>query len=282
MSLSQPEFAVRDVLETVVGMLLDDPRLVDDMLAERPEDERDSFRTALGVREGKVRLGWALEPPEDWLVTVVLAGTAPVQTLGDVASDLTEEPLAARELATDIDATEPLEVTFATGLPDVPDEVPPRGLVRIGDELAVYAIDIDAGTCTLERRGLQGTAAAPHDADTEVIFFERAQRIGYVEHVTLRIDVLGSNPPFLMTLARILQAFLMHARDHFEERGYTLETVTAGDLAPRAEAVQHLFARTITVRVLTAVSLPEILPPLTKINFTPTIETMGVSHASSF
>lgn len=270
MSLALPEFAVREIIERALDIVFDDPLLLDDMLGELAEEERDSFRTALEVREGKVRLGWAQSPPEDWLVTVVLANTQPVGTLGGWASEITEEPRAEALLAAACTKDAEVALVLDGGIPD---DIAPRGLVRIGNEVATYHLNGAGDVCTLKARGVRLTTAAAHGIGADVTFFDLSQRIGYPQWTFLRVDVLGSNPPFLMALASIIQAFLMHARELFDERGYSIETITVGDLAPRAEAVAHLFARTLTLKVLTAVSLPERIPALTQRVFTPTIES---------
>lgn len=283
MSLALPEFTVRDVIDAAIGMMVDpaapgyDPRIVDDMLASRPQAERDSFRTALADRAGKVRLGWSQDVPEDWCVTVLMTGTQPQHTIGDIAGGLTEEVLALREIAADVSADPNAVVTFTSG---VPDDVPARGVLRIGDELATYVIA--NGVCRLEARGIRETASAAHAADAEVRFYEYVQRIGWPEWVTLRVDVLGSNAAWMMMLARMLQAFVVHARDLFEAEGFTLQDVTAGDLQPRSAMwPAHWFARTLTLRLYTALSLPDVVPPITKVPFTPIVEGTEVHIAAA-
>ena len=280
MSLSLPEFAVRDVIEHVINVLGDDPRIVEDMLASRPASERDSFRTALLQREGKVRLGWSMDVPEDWSVTVLLAGTQARHTLGDIASMLTEDVRATRTLSAGISAAEgiPLTASLPVSTGATP-EVPPRGLLYVGDEIAIYSIA--SSTCTLTYRGVRGTAAAAHAGGSEVNFFTVSQRLGWPETVTLRVDVIGSNAAWMMMLARMVQAFLLHARDLFEDGGYTLQDVTAGDLQPRSSAwPAHLYVRTLTLTMFTALSLPEFIPAITETTFTPIVENMEVPIAS--
>ncbi len=277
--LSLPDFEVRDVLDESITAMLADDRILDEMLAARPQAQRESFRTALGEREGKVRLGWTLAPEEDWSINVLLVSTQKHATVGDRASYSEENALAARELATDITAAEGIAVTFTTGVPAVGDddgEVPATGTCRIGTEYAIYAIA--SGVCTLTKRGIRDTAAVPHAADTEVIFYDLTAQVGWPETVTLRCDLLGSNPEFVMGLGRMLQAFLALSTARFESRGYTLLDVVLSDLAGRPQFYPaHLFVRAITVRLFTALSLPELVPTITDTQATLTTENTEVS-----
>jgi hypothetical protein len=280
--LSMPEFEVRDVLEESIDAMLADPAILDEMLAGRPADERDTFRTALVNREGKVRLGWStLAEEEDWLVTVLLVGTQKLATVGDRASGGEDTALAARELATAITAEPGIPVTFTTGVPAVGEdagEVPAKGTLRIGSEYAIYAIA--AGVCTLVHRGILESKATAHAIDTEVVFYEVTQQVGWPETVTLRVDLLGSSPPFVMALGRMLQGFLVLAAKRFDDRGYTLQDIVLGDLAGRPHFYPaQLFVRTITLRLFTALSLPEFVPVITDRSVTLTTENSEATIA---
>jgi len=276
MSLSLPDFQVRDVVDAAVTQMLANPKILDEMLGFRPQSERDSFRTALTNRKGKVRLGWSAEIPEDWSVLVTLAGTQKIAIIGDTASDPEEEPLAVRILAAGINGQDGAAITFTNAAPAVPNDVPVRGTLRIGSEYAIYRFD--TGAFLLESRGILGSTATAHAIGTEIVFYTLTQRVGWPEQVTLRVDVLGSNPPFIMMLGRMLQAYLVAARDLFETQGFTLRGVETGDLAPRPPMFPaELFARTLVVTGLTALSLPEDLLTVTATDVTLTQDDAEVS-----
>ena len=282
MSIPIPDFTVRRVIrEAIEDVLANRALLATEIFGELEPAERDEFLTALDVRKGKVRLGWGEEAPEDWCVTVALAGTEPLKTLGGVVSEDMPDPIALAELDDDISAAAEVTLTFVNGLPA---NLPARGMVRLGDEdTGEYAIyRLDAGACILEHRGILRTAPAAHDLGTPVMFFQHSQRRGYGEWLSMRVDVLGIGGDFVSILARVLQAYLINAAAAFNARGYALEDVRATDLAPRPAMFPANFSvRTVTLRFLTTLSLPETKPGVTRVTFTPTYEeTEGVLHAA--
>src|SRR5262245_26130018 len=132
MPLPFPELALRDIIAAAITALKDG-ELMGELLSSRPTAEIDSYLTALDVREGKVVLGWSMEPPTDWQITVVMGGTDETHTVGDEPTGLLEDPLQLRLLTDDISAAAGITLPL-TSIPDVPEDVDARGLVRIDGE----------------------------------------------------------------------------------------------------------------------------------------------------
>jgi hypothetical protein len=273
--IALPELIARDVAEDAVQRLLTTAEVLDFVMTSRPQAERDEMRTAIGIRPGKVRLGWSLEPEEDWQVTVFLANAAPnprERTLGDVVGVVEEDELHAATLADTIDDS--AGVTLAL-LGTLPAGLPPRGRVRIGNELAIYAIS--GSTVTLPHRGVQQTLAAAHEAGEIVFFHSLSQRTGWGEECTIRIDVLSSNAYLNLVLATTIKSALLLAAADFNAAGLTLRGISESDLTPRPTAwPAHLFNRTLTLSVQREFALPEEMPIITDTDAVVGIDEEGI------
>ena len=271
--LAFPEFQVAGLVEGVLTALADaDAGLLEELVRALPPEKAASIRKALETREGKVQLGWSAEAPSDWCIAVTLGGTAKGGkgggTLGDIVSRPYEVGLTGRQLAAAITADEGVAVTFTNPMPSVPGEVQARGLVRLrDDELREYATyEINAGVCRLTHRGIlpeTGTVARAWDVGTEVLFFEWEQNEGWPEDLTLRLDVGGINPTFVMAIGRIVQAFIAREAGAFHAAGYALHECNATDLAPRPPHwPAPWFNRTLSVRFSSVLALPRAFPGL--------------------
>lgn len=271
-----PEFQVKDVCAAAAEAMLSDSAMLTEMLEGLAGARQDSFRTALADRKGKFRIGWGEEIPEDWVVTVALAGTDPQHTIGDHATRAYAEPLAGRLLAAALPPGDETAITFTTGVPGL-DQVPARGTLRIAAadaprvEYATYRIV--SGACVLEKRGLLGTKDRTHDAGTEVLFYNLLQRVGWMQRVNMRVDVLALDGEFTAILAWCLQAYLLTKAREFDDAGYTLQDLRASDLAPRPPLFPaHMAVRTISMSFLTTLSLPQPLATLVGTNVTVTAD----------
>ena len=272
--IALPDFQVRKVCKEVADRMLTDAAMLAEMLEGLDPAERDSFRTALADRhEGQFRLGFGPEPPGDWSVVVALAGTDPQHTIGDLASPTYETPLKARTLSAEVGVAADAVVTFTNGVPNAPADVPLRGTLRLGGddpegvEYVIYRID--AGVCRLESRGILGTTAKVHPVGTEVLFYERVQRLGWPERVTLRLDVLGVDGEFVAILASIFRAYLLTAAKDFDAAGYTLQDMRASDLALYPV---YWCMPSLTLTFQTALSVPERIPVIVDTDVTLTTE----------
>ncbi len=260
--LAFPEFVVMDVLEATLASLLDDPVKLDRLLAGRPSRERDSIRTALQIREGKVRLGWGNLPQEDWMIVVALQHKAPDRggrTIGDTVSGPAEEPIATAVLEGTISNQPDVVLPLGGGAPE---GLSPRGRVRIGEEQAIY--EVVGSDVVLRTRGILETEAVAHLATELAVFHGIAQRVGWSALSSIRVDILASESRFAITLAGMLVADLVLGRDRFEAQGATLHEIEETDLAPRSpQFPEGLVHRTLMLKVRTEVSLPEPLPVIT-------------------
>lgn len=278
--LALPELVAADVFEALLEQLDTTPGLVDQMLAGRPAKERDEARSALAVREGKVVLGFGREVPEDWQVTVALEGKGRDKkgaTLGDVVSDPVEDPIATAALIETITSQPDVVVALAS----VPDGLPARGRVRIGDELALY--ELVAGEVVLRQRGILDTEAVAHLASELAVFHSISQRVGWSALSRLRVDVLGTNSRLLIILGAMLGALLVHGSGLFEAQGCTLHDVEETDLAPRpAEWGTSIESRTLFLTVRHEVSLPSSLPVVTDAEQHLTLEGVNAAARPEF
>lgn len=269
--LAFPELVVFDVVEATLADLLNDPVKLDRLLSGRPERERDSIRTALTVREGKVRLGLNEQPPEDWQITVALQSKSPApggRTVGDTVSGPVEEPIATAVLEGTISNAVGVTLPLGGGAPG---GLPARGRVRIGDEQAIY--EVSGGDVILRERGILDTEAVAHLATELAVFHGIAQRVGWSAMSRVRVDVMSSDSRFTIVLGGMLVADLILARDRFEAQGATLHEIDETDLAPRPPLwPPHLCSRTLMLQVRTEVSLPEPLPVVTGVDTQLTVE----------
>ena len=284
MSLTFPTLDVRDLVEDLLASLLPDGSLLDAALGNRPAEDRDMIRRALEDRNNRVVLGWNAEQVSDWQITVALAGTAKGARGGGLISDTISHPSlqgrAERDLMADLSADENQAVTFTTGTPDVGDddgEVAAQGFVRIPADAAPFeylTYAIASGVCTFRKRGILNTEARAWPSGTPAVFFDEwAQEEGWPEEVTLRLDIGGINSLFVDVVGRLLQGFIARSGEHFEEGGYTLLGCDATDLAPRPPMwPAAFFARTLTVRFLTTLSLPNAYPGITATSVAVTTE----------
>jgi len=268
---------VRDLIETAIASVLADPTLVDYVVGQRPQAERDSFKTALTKRPGKVRLGYGLETEEDWQVTVMMQGTRSTpRTVGDIVGD-TEEDVISTALLTD-DITEAAGVTLS--LDSIPAELPAKGRLRIDNELAIYAYD--GQDVTLPYRGLVGTTAAAHSIDDTVEFHTVSEFIGWQEDVTVRVDVLSSNTYLNAVLGALVKATLIASQESFEIAGMTLADVQESELTPRpASWPSTLFNYQLQVTVRRWVAVPSELGVITDFDVTLTPEGTS-THESEY
>lgn len=260
-----PEIVIRNVLEGSLARLLANDAILSLAVSELSQAERDTIRTMLQMRPGKVRLGWSREPFDDWVITVALASTKKTATLGEVVSGLKDVVVGMAMLGGAVSAE------VGQGLPGVvrPAGAAERGLLRIGDEIAAY--HDQAGTVVLVSRGLpdvEGGATAPaaHVSGEVASFFGRAHDLGWAEEDHLRLDVVSTSALFAIILGRLLPAWFALDWRYFEERGVSLEEATESDLAPRPFFVpDEGYARTLMVKCTTKVALPESIVPITDV-----------------
>lgn len=255
MGLVIPELIIRDAIEEGVQFFLADTRVLDGMLEDLSAEQIASFRTALEIRPGKIRFGWPAEPVEDWSIAVLVAHTTPRQTLGQAVSDLEEGAATATGTLADPVSAEPNAALVLTAVAPI---VPVRGVCRLGQEYATYALA--SGVVTLVDRGIKGTPALSHDAGTSVVFPEFLQSVGYPEFLHLRVDVMGTIPEFVIVLARMLKAYLTARAELFDQRGITLQQIVETDLAPRPAELGLLFVRTLQLDCWATMAVAELSP----------------------
>ncbi len=269
--LAFPELVVADVVKVALDLLLASPVKLDLLLAGRPSRERDTVRTALQVREGKVRLGLNLESIEDWQITIALQHKGPDRggrTIGDTVSGPVEEPIATAALEATISSAPDVTLPLGGGAPP---GLPARGRVRIGDEFATY--EVVGNDVVLRARGILESEAVAHLATEIAVFHGISQRVGWSALSNVRVDVMSSDSRLSIMLAGMLAADLVLARDAFEAQGMTLHGIEETDLAPRPQTWPlDLCSRTLMLQVRTEVSLPETLPVITRVDHDITLE----------
>lgn len=272
-----PELIVLDVVQAAVDQLTKatadtatagDQALLAFLIAGRPTAEQNMFYTALKNRgPGAVRLALGSEPIEDWQVTVMLQHVPKIRgTLGDVVGNVREEPLAVRQLAADLGAGDTGPLSLSGGA--LPVGMPSRGRCRLGpddpeSERAIYHVD-GAGVVTLPYRGVVDTVPQPLVAGADITFHTLTQLIGYFRRAVIRVDIIASNPLFVVLLGTALAMFILARRDAFEFQGMTLEDIDETDMAPRPPLWPMAFAaRTITLTFDFNVGVPEDLGVVT-------------------
>jgi hypothetical protein len=264
--LVHPELVVRDLADIAVTNFTTNPQVVEWVMQNRPQDERDSILTAVQKRPVKVRHGLGLDQEEDAQVTVMLASEViRPQTIGNIIGGVEEVELLSTTLTASIagDYLGALPLPAGAMLSFLP---PGGGRVRLDTELATYSLDPAQTVATLVRRGVQQTAAAFHPIGTPVFFHVGEQLIGWDDIVEVRCDVLSTNAGLNMALATCIRSALLISRAAFEDRGLTLETITESEITPRPNQWPAYFLnRTLMVRVQRQFALPERLPFLTDV-----------------
>jgi hypothetical protein len=280
-----PDLDVQDVIAGAIEDLLANGTYLDRLFASRPAAERDSFKTALRNNEGRVRLDWQRDAAEDWTVHIILASSGAMVMGGGITSPEYEEAFVVTgnpgTLDADITAADGVVLSLAGGIPA---GLPPRGRVRLGDEVSVYEIGGGPAEILLTHRGVVSTVAAPHATGSSAVFHRLNRRIGYPEEITLNVAITALQPKMAIILTRLLAGALHRARGEFENRGYTLAKVMATDLGLRPNDWPAEFrTRTLNVQLFTELSVPEELDIVADIDITlnptdPPVDGSFVTH----
>ena len=277
--IPMPELLIQEIAESVVEDLGQDAMLVDLVMANASAADRDSVKTALQhVRPGKVRLGYPLEEPADWQVSIVLHGTTQPSrvTIGQTVGAIDKDELAVASLNAGL--TDAVDVTLP--LAAVPPGLPAIGLVHLGDdEVAIYVLG-PGPSVVLKQRGVLGTLADVHGPGTDAVFFQAQTRAGWEETMPIRLDVMSTNSVLNIALATIIKAALVQRQSLFEAAGLTLETVLEAEPKPGELVPWLVLTRSLILRVTRWFTVPEVLPTAaTDVAMDPTAATTSTVAA---